>query len=75
MKNSAKHLVGRIIGILTGDRKENSDAPLVVGTTEIHRNQLYDAMQEGIDLAVDLVILDEAHYLWDLDRGVVWEES
>jgi superfamily II RNA helicase len=62
------------LGILTGDRKENPDAPLIVGTTEILRNQLYDAMQEGVDLDVELVILDEAHYLGDLDRGVVWEE-
>jgi len=62
------------VGILTGDRKENSDAPVIVGTTEILRNQLYDAMQHGVDLGVDLVILDEAHYLGDLDRGVVWEE-
>jgi ATP-dependent RNA helicase HelY len=62
------------VGILTGDRKENADAPLIVGTTEILRNQLYDAMDAGVDLNVDLVILDEAHYLGDLDRGVVWEE-
>ena len=62
------------VGILTGDRKENADAPLIVGTTEILRNQLYDAMDTGVDLQVDLVILDEAHYLGDLDRGVVWEE-
>ncbi len=62
------------VGILTGDRKENSDAALIVGTTEILRNQLYDAMQEGRDLDVDLVVLDEAHYLGDPDRGVVWEE-
>ncbi|HYG78898.1 MAG TPA: DEAD/DEAH box helicase, partial [Pyrinomonadaceae bacterium] len=32
------------VGILTGDRKENADAPLVVGTTEIYRNQLFDAL-------------------------------
>ncbi len=62
------------VGILTGDRKENPDAPVIVGTTEILRNQLYDAMEVGRDLAVDLVILDEAHYLGDVDRGVVWEE-
>jgi len=62
------------VGILTGDRKENPDAPIIVGTTEILRNQLYDAMQAGVDLQVDLVILDEAHYLSDPDRGVVWEE-
>ncbi len=62
------------VGILTGDRKENPDAPVIVGTTEILRNQLYDAMHQGHDLATDFVILDEAHYLGDEDRGVVWEE-
>lgn len=61
-------------GILTGDRKENPQAPVIVGTTEILRNQLYDAMHEGVDVQADLVILDEAHYLSDPDRGVVWEE-
>ena len=61
-------------GILTGDRKENADAPVVVGTTEILRNQLYDAMHKGVSIGTDLVILDEAHYLTDPDRGVVWEE-
>ena len=62
------------VGILTGDRKENADAPIIVGTTEILRNQLYDAMHQGTDLTTDLVILDEAHFLGDPDRGVVWEE-
>jgi superfamily II RNA helicase len=61
-------------GILTGDRKENPTAPIIVGTTEILRNQLYDAMQAGTTIGTDLVILDEAHYLSDPDRGVVWEE-
>ncbi|MBW2108552.1 MAG: DEAD/DEAH box helicase [Deltaproteobacteria bacterium] len=62
------------VGILTGDRKENADAPIIVGTTEILRNQLYDAMSHGTDLDTDLVVLDEAHFLGDEDRGVVWEE-
>jgi superfamily II RNA helicase len=62
------------VGILTGDTKENIDAPVIVGTTEILRNQLYDSMHEGRDLPFDLVILDEAHYLGDEERGVVWEE-
>lgn len=62
------------VGILTGDRKENPDAPIIVGTTEILRNQLYDAMSEGQILSTDFVILDEAHFLGDVDRGVVWEE-
>jgi len=63
------------VGILTGDRKENPDAPIIVGTTEILRNQLYDAMHHGTVLGTDFVILDEAHFLGDKDRGVVWEET
>ncbi|MCG8473026.1 MAG: DEAD/DEAH box helicase [Desulfobacterales bacterium] len=62
------------VGILTGDIKDNPSAPIVVGTTEILRNQLYDAMHTGKDLKTDLVVMDEAHYLGDADRGVVWEE-
>ena len=63
------------VGILTGDRKENSDAQLLVGTTEIYRNQLFDSMRGGGDVNADLVVLDEAHYLGDEDRGHVWEEA
>lgn len=62
------------VGILTGDRKETPDAPIITGTTEILRNQLYDAMHSGKTLRTDLVILDEAHFLGDGERGVVWEE-
>lgn len=63
------------VGILTGDRKENADAPLIVGTTEIYRNQLFDSLRTGEDVRTDFVILDEAHYLADDDRGHVWEEA
>src|SRR6266516_534056 len=63
------------VGILTGDRKENSDAPLIVGTTEIYRNQLFDSLRGGSEVRADLVVLDEAHYLADEDRGHVWEEA
>jgi ATP-dependent RNA helicase HelY len=63
------------VGILTGDRKENADAPLIVGTTEIYRNQLFDALRGGAEVSADLVVLDEAHYLADEDRGHVWEEA
>ncbi|MBW1895141.1 MAG: DEAD/DEAH box helicase, partial [Deltaproteobacteria bacterium] len=62
------------VGLLIGDRKENPDAPVIVGTTEILRNQLYDAMHHGESLDAELVVLDEAHFLGDPDRGVVWEE-
>jgi superfamily II RNA helicase len=63
------------VGILTGDRKENSDASLIVGTTEIYRNQLFDSLRGGGEVNADLVVLDEAHYLADEDRGHVWEEA
>lgn len=63
------------VGILTGDRKENGHAPIIVGTTEIYRNQLFDALREGSQVETDFVILDEAHYLADEDRGHVWEEA
>src|SRR5919108_2964002 len=57
------------VGLLTGDRRENTGAPVVVATTEILRNQLY-----GQGPFPDLIILDEAHYLADPDRGSAWEE-
>ncbi|HKP36701.1 MAG TPA: DEAD/DEAH box helicase [Pyrinomonadaceae bacterium] len=66
---------GHNVGILTGDRKENPNAPLIVGTTEIYRNQLFDALRGGEQVQADLVVIDEAHYLADEDRGHVWEEA
>ena len=63
------------VGILTGDRKENSDGALIVGTTEIYRNQLFDSLRGGSDVNAELVVLDEAHYLGDEERGHVWEEA
>ena len=66
------------VGILTGDRQENGQAPLLIMTTEILRNLLYDAASGEIDVRLDtlgLVILDESQYLADQERGVVWEET
>lgn len=63
------------VGILTGDRKENPNAPLIVGTTEIFRNQLFDSLRGGEEVRADLVVFDEAHYLADEERGHVWEEA
>ena len=66
------------VGILTGDRRDNAQAPLLVMTTEIMRNLLYDAASGEIDLrlhTLGLVILDESQYLADPERGVVWEET
>lgn len=58
------------VGLLTGDRKIDTDANLVVATTEIYRNDLY-----GYSENYTLVVLDELHYLADVQRGPVWEES
>lgn len=66
------------VGILTGDRRDNPHAPLLIMTTEILRNLLYDAAGGEIDLRLDtlgLVILDESQYIADPERGVVWEET
>ncbi len=66
------------VGILTGDRRDNGQAPLLIMTTEILRNLLYDAGGGEIDVRLDtlgLVIMDESQYLADPERGVVWEET
>jgi ATP-dependent RNA helicase HelY len=60
------------VGLLTGDRSVNGDAPLVVMTTEVLRNMIYEASPALDDLHA--VVLDEVHYLADRSRGAVWEE-
>ncbi len=57
------------VGVLTGEYRENASAPLLVGTTEIVRNLLLD------EVFFDLLVLDEAHYIGDVERGSAWEES
>lgn len=59
------------VGLLTGDNSINGDAPIVVMTTEVLRNMLY----EGRNLNdLSHVVMDEVHYLADRNRGAVWEE-
>jgi superfamily II RNA helicase len=57
------------VGLLTGERKIRPHAPVIVATTEVLRNALYDGRT-----APDLAVLDEAHYLGDPERGMAWEE-
>ena len=61
------------VGILTGDVTINSEAPLLIMTTEIYRNMLLSFDPSVDELAY--VIFDEIHYLGDIERGTVWEES
>ena len=66
------------IGILTGDRRENTEAPIIIMTTEVYRNMaLSNLYGEENPLMKNLgtVIFDEFHYLGDKDRGPVWEEA
>jgi len=60
------------VGLLTGDVNNNGDAEIVVMTTEILRNMIYENSESLINLG--FVVLDEVHYLADRFRGPVWEE-
>ena len=74
-------------GILTGDIKTNPEADVLIMTTEILLNTLYNKQSKSqsqsslVDFDMDFdnelgcVIFDEVHYVNDPDRGRVWEES
>ncbi|MHC5011636.1 MAG: DEAD/DEAH box helicase [Planctomycetota bacterium] len=61
------------VGIMTGDVTIQPEAPLLIMTTEIFRNTIFEDPErlEGFDF----VIFDEVHYLDDRERGTVWEEA
>jgi len=78
-------------GILTGDIKFNPEADVLIMTTEILRNTLFQMkmIEEGtfeesqldlhfkmnMETELGCVIFDEIHYINDADRGKVWEET
>ena len=61
------------VGILTGDKKENAHAPVVIMTTEIYDKQVQSDTLNSSNTGT--VIYDEAHYIADEDRGCAWENS
>jgi len=61
------------VGLLTGDIVINPTAPVRIMTTEIYRNMVM-TMDKDID-HVAYVVFDEVHYINDIERGYVWEES
>ncbi|GJM39167.1 MAG: ATP-dependent RNA helicase [Acidimicrobiales bacterium] len=70
-RDLAERIGAARVGLLTGDNAINPDADVIVMTTEVLRNMLY----EGRDLSdLATVVLDEVHYLEDSFRGPVWEE-
>lgn len=64
---------GDKIGIVTGDVVLNPYAQVLLMTTEIFRNTIFDNIERLDD--VSYVIFDEIHYINDIARGTVWEES
>jgi superfamily II RNA helicase len=71
------------IGILTGDIKNNPNASLLIMTTEILQNNCFKKSNRGLfmDFELDIdnelgcVIFDEVHYIDDIERGTVWEQT
>ena len=77
-------------GIITGDNKFNPEAQVLLMTAEILRNTLFrkkmteqsnkkqsSLLTFEIDIKDELgcVIIDEAHYINDKERGRIWEET
>src|SRR3972149_7947515 len=73
------------VGLMTGDNKMKPDADCIIMTTEILRNSLYDIgdkdkrkeifFEDNFIDSIGCVIFDEVHYINDVDRGKVWEET
>ena len=61
------------VGILTGDSQKNPDALILIMTTEIYRNMVI--IDDPFVREISYVIFDEIHYINDIERGYVWEES
>jgi len=60
------------IGLVTGNRRVNPDAPVLVVVAEILLNRLLHA--EAFDFNdVSAVVMDEFHSFNDPERGIVWE--
>ncbi len=61
------------VGLMTGDVTIHPAAQVLIMTTEILRNSIFEDPASLHD--VDYVIFDEVHFLDDPERGTVWEES
>ena len=62
------------VGLITGNRRVNPEAPIRVVVAEILLNRLLN--RDGFDFdRVSSVVMDEFHSFNDPERGVVWELS
>jgi superfamily II DNA/RNA helicase len=60
------------VGLVTGNRRVNADAPVLVVVAEILLNRLLHP--EAFDFRdVSSVVMDEFHSFNDPERGIVWE--
>ena len=74
------------IGLFTGDIKTNPEADVLIMTTEILMNYLFnikenESIVSNLDFNIDIqnelgcVVFDEVHYINDMHRGEVWEKT
>jgi superfamily II DNA/RNA helicase len=63
-----------MVGLVTGNRRENPDAPILVVVAEILLNRLLSPEEVSFD-DVSAVVMDEFHSFNDPERGIVWELS
>ncbi|MDR3197824.1 MAG: DEAD/DEAH box helicase [Planctomycetaceae bacterium] len=64
------------VGLVTGNRRENPDAPILVVVAEILFNRLLTAQNQANTFHFDdvtTVVMDEFHNFADAERGMVWE--
>jgi len=61
------------VGLLTGDASIQPLAPCLIVTTEILRGMIQ--RRSALIDEIEFVIFDEVHYINDIERGVVWEET
>ena len=62
------------VGLVTGNRRVNSDAPVLVVVAEILLNRLLTPEEFSFG-DVSAVVMDEFHSFNDPERGIVWELS
>ncbi|MEM8679471.1 MAG: DEAD/DEAH box helicase, partial [Planctomycetota bacterium] len=61
------------VGLVTGNRRVNADAPLLVVVAEILLNRLLSGPEHFPFDDVQSVVMDEFHSFNDPERGIVWE--
>lgn len=61
------------VGLMTGDVTIHPHAQVLVMTTEILRNSIFENPRSLEP--VEYVVFDEVHFMDDVERGSVWEES